>query len=332
MPFRIQAKSIAITIAQTNTSKETAMTRMKAHFGDNLEWAVIARESHQDGGKHLHIALKLKTRYNSTNQHCMDFIAQKHGNYKPIRNQYNWLEYLQKEDKELLEYGIVSKEVLSKRSGKTAYLAERIMAGEPLEDLRETEPGYFLLHQKAIEYFAASIRRDQKRMRKRGISLITVLSGGESATVVRDWLMLNVGNPRHFKQKQLYIQAPPNSGKTSLMMELSKSINIYWIPIGEDFDDEYEDGVYDLIVFDEFRGQRKITWMNKFVEGGPMSLRRKGSQYLKETNPPVVVMSNFSVEECYSKCTDDRIAPFIARFDFVVLNDGYMEMEVIPKE
>ncbi len=332
MPFRLSAKGIAITISQTDCSKIFAMDRMKAKFGQNLDWVVIARESHQDGGKHLHIALKLKTVYDTTNPNCLDWIAQKHGNYKAIRNQYNWLEYLHKEDKDILEYGILSKEILSKRNGKTAYLADRIMNGEALEELRATEPGFFLMHQRKILEFAAAVGRDRKRKRKRGISDLIVKSGGESANAVKEWLMENIGRERRFKQKQLYLQAPADSGKTTLMMELSKHINVYWIPLGEDFDDEWEDGVYDLVVFDEFRGQRKITWLNAFVQGSPFSMRRKGSQYLKETNPPVVILSNFSPEECYSRCTADRLEPFNARFDFITLSDGFMEMEVIPKQ
>ncbi len=108
----------------------------------------------------------------------------------------------------------------------------------------------------------------------------------------------------------------------------------------EDFDDEYENNTYDLIVIDEFKGQRKLTWINKFVEGAPMSLRKKGSQYLKTDNPPVVILSNYNLEQCYSKVKDWRLEPFRARFDFIILEqtwiDGdakpvFMEMNITPK-
>ncbi len=200
-----------------------------------------------------------------------------------------------------------------------------------MEDLRESEPGFCLMHHKQIEYFASAVKRDRLRSRKRGFAELTVTSGGHGANLVRDWLVANVGKPRAFKQAQLFVQAAPNSGKTSLMRMLNEFVNIYWMPTMEDFDDEYENDIYDLVVIDEFKGSRKITFMNSFAQGGPFMLRKKGSQYLKTDNPPVVILSNFPLEQCYKNCGMLALDTFRARFDFVLLEQDYTGGHFVPK-
>ncbi len=216
------------------------------------------------------------------------------------------------------------KAISEKKNNKSTFLARRVIEGVKMEDLRESEPGFCLMHHKQIEYFASAVERDRLRSRKRGFAELTVISGGHGAKLVRDWLDVNVGKPRHFKQKQLFVQALPNSGKTTLMRMLSEYVNIYWVPMFEDFEDEYENDVYDLVVLDEFKGQRKLTWMNMFAQGGPMQLRQKGRQYFKTDNPPVVVLSNHHVEQCYSNCSAVALEAFRARFDFVSLEPDYI--------
>lgn len=66
--------------------------------------------------------------------------------------------------------------------------------------------------------------------------------------------------------------------------------------------DEYEDKDYDLIVMDEFKAQKSITWMNGFVQGGlPFPLNRRYVGTRKEKNLPVIVLSNYSIRGAYEK-------------------------------
>ncbi len=333
MPFRLAGKSLSITISQCATTKEQALLNLKTKFCENLNWAVIAQENHKDGGLHLHIGVNLKNRVDYNSPQCLDSIGGKHGNYEIMRNLFNWIQYINKEDKEPVVFGTIDLDsILKKKNSKSNYLAKRVVEGEPLSDLREQEPGFFMIHSKQIEYFANAVRRDELRSRKRGFAELTVTSGGPGAELVQAWLAANVGKPRKFKQLQLFVTAAPNSGKTSLMKMLSEYVNIYWVPMFEDFDDDYENDIYDLVVMDEFKGQRKLTWMNQFTQGGPMKLKRKGSQYLKEDNPPVIVLSNYPLEQCYKNVEDFHLDPFRARFQFVTLeNDMYYDEDAVLK-
>lgn len=328
MPFRLQCKSMFLTYPQCSTAKDVVLARLKDKFKENLEWAVIVQEQHASGDLHLHACVMLKRRVDWTNPNCLDNIGGKHGNYQRTRSIMNALTYLTKTDQEPLVHGSMDLEAtLKKANGKSAYLAHRILEGAELCDLREEEPGFFLMHQRNVENFVTALSRDRLRKRKRSLNSLTLKDGGMGAQLVLDWLQLNVLQTRAFKQKQLFITSAPNMGKTTMMMELGKHVNIFWAPMFEDFEDDWEDGVYDLVVFDEFKGQRKITWMNKYVEGGPMYGRKKGSQYFKAENVPVVVLSNFCLEQCYSRVCEDpekgetALAPFRARFIFVTLRE-----------
>lgn len=73
------------------------------------------------------------------------------------------------------------------------------------------------------------------------------------------------------------------------------------IPMDSNYLDNYEDNDYDLIVFDEFKAQKRITWMNKFVQGDHVNVHRRYNDTIKIVNLPVIVLSNYSIEQAYSK-------------------------------
>ena len=74
-----------------------------------------------------------------------------------------------------------------------------------------------------------------------------------------------------FKDKSLYIYGKTNLGKTSLYLTLNKIFNVWVPPTLEKFFDTYSDTV-DLILFDEFYPNHKISFYNKLLEGATMNL------------------------------------------------------------
>ena len=71
------------------------------------------------------------------------------------------------------------------------------------------------------------------------------------------------------------------------------------MPLLEDFYDFYEDENYDLVVLDEFRGQKTIQFLNMWTQGGIMNVRKKGSQTMKTRNLPFIVLSNYPLDLVY---------------------------------
>jgi len=78
--------------------------------------------------------------------------------------------------------------------------------------------------------------------------------------------------------------------------------------------DMWEDNRYDLAVFDEFQGQKTISWMNEFAQGSVVMLKKKGSQYLKAQNIPLLVVSNHPLVEVYHNVASDKVATLECRF------------------
>lgn len=114
--FRLDGKQFFATFPQNETTKEDAMNRLKEHFKDNLEYAIVAQEKHKDGNHHLHITFKTLNRYTSSKSNCFDFIGDKHGDYKTADK--GAIIYTTK-DGDYIEYNIDVKKYLKNTTKKT---------------------------------------------------------------------------------------------------------------------------------------------------------------------------------------------------------------------
>lgn len=140
--------------------------------------------------------------------------------------------------------------------------------------------------------------------------------------LIVEWINNNINDPyipRPHKQKQLWVCGPSNFGKTTLKNLLEERLRIYCPSLDGIFMDGYDDDWVDLIIFDEFQGQRKVTWVNSFVEGSNMQLEIKGAQVTKEKNVPVIVLSNFTPRDCWKNVPQVQIDAIYNRFEVVEL-------------
>ncbi len=98
-----------------------------------------------------------------------------------------------------------------------------------------------------------------------------------------------------------------------------KYFNGWNIPNDGNWCDGYSDE-YDFAWVDEFKGHWTIQRLNAFVEGMQMSLpQRNKPPYLKNKNMPVIVTSNYSIENCYRKADFHVVS---------ALKDRFIEIEV----
>ena len=93
----------------------------------------------------------------------------------------------------------------------------------------------------------------------------------------------------------------------------------YPIPTGEDFYDLYQDPEPTLCYIDEYEGKqtKSLSWLKEFSQGTVMNLRQKGGQRLKMTNPALIILSNYSLEQVYKKNLSQYpscLAPIYKRF------------------
>ena len=76
---RLQATRWFLTFPQTNVTKEEALRRLKEHAQLNqlgIKGLMIAQEKHKDNHLHLHIALWLNKKLNTTNRKYFDFVCE----------------------------------------------------------------------------------------------------------------------------------------------------------------------------------------------------------------------------------------------------------------
>lgn len=325
--FRLQAKKLFLTYPQCDVDKGDALVKIMELFLDyDVEWIVVAREKHKDGSNHLHCAINLNTKLHTRNPHKLDCIGGKHGNYQVMRNPSKVLAYIIK-DGDYVEHGITVEDYLncikSKTSTKSCVVATKILQRDwAMEDVLAEYPGFFMMNKRKIEDFYSYVvlMSEEKQVDWYGIRS---KSQTKVEKRIEKWINKNVREVREFKQRQLYIYGPPNTGKTSLINLLEKSLHIYYMPV-EDFYDHYEDGIYDMVVLDEFKGQKSITFLNKWLQGGPCPIRKKGSQAVKMHNVPMIILSNYCLDDCYKHVDPMALESLKARLEIIPV-EQYLE-------
>lgn len=144
MVFRLNTTKVFLTYPQCTTSKEEALQLLQLNHP--IEEYCIAQETHEDGGKHLHILLKFSRKVNYKEENCLD-IQQFHPNIQRPRSEKHVHKYCHKEDKEPLctitQPGQLWKEALQETTEEGFFNV-----------LREGAPRDFILFQDRIKSFA----------------------------------------------------------------------------------------------------------------------------------------------------------------------------------
>ncbi|AUM61809.1 Rep [uncultured virus] len=302
--FRMNCKNFFLTFPQCPTTKEVAQSRIKEKWPEAK--TLVCQELHQDGQPHLHCLLQFEKPLNIKRSDFFDFIGGQHGKYEPARNIRNSVKYITKKG-DFVTNGINVEAILEKKNPKVEEVCKEIVGGSSLSDIRKDYPGFYMMHKRKLAEFEVDILMERTKKEKKTwveFSEENIAGMSYQNQKIARWINENLFKPREFKQKQLYIYGPKNLGKSTLIMQLESYAMIYWMPASEDFYDLYDDNLYDLIVLDEFRAQKTIQQLNLWLQGSTMPLRKKGSQGLKKKNLPMIILSNYSLEECYSKTSE----------------------------
>lgn len=299
--FRIDGKNFILTFPQCDRKKEEAIQWIEHKFQQELKGYIVCEEAHADGTPHLHVFLSFHKRKNIRQPDYFDCIGGKHGNYQVCRSAKNSIQYVVKAGNYIAKGVDVEQTKKEKTGDKVARLIDE---GKTLAEVKEEESGYFLMNKRKIEDYATWVECEKARKSK--IDWIPPkLDGLTGANLqIAEWICKNIRQTRSFKAPQLFITGKPNLGKTSLVEWLKKSLSVYLFPMEEEFYDHYTD-LDDLVVLDEFKGQKKITFLNEFLQGSTMSIRKKGTQGIKQKNIPVIILSNLTLEACYKKANED---------------------------
>jgi len=335
--YRIDSRIIFYTWPQCTTKKEDVLAALVKGFEKKtIEFIIVCEELHESGEPHLHAITCCDKNRNATIPSWADKYAGKHGDYKAVRNIKQSVEYVMKKGNYVVYpegYDFEARWKNSTETGRKRKVSDLIFGairdeGRSVRQLLLTEAavGWIGLHFKRLEEFESAVKAarsaESAAASKEAWHLLEKkpsTSGSEERII--DWLNGNLVNgTRSLGTLQLYIHGPTGCGKTHLMSQLRRFFRVYDVPMDEDWYDDYNDEDYDLIVLEEFRGQKAITWMNGFIDGQVKPVRRKGvSAYLKKKNLPVIILSNYSLSGAYKNSNEEKLAPLSRRLEQIDL-------------
>jgi len=332
--LHLRGVSFLLTWSQCDRPLKEIADLIQRRFGDVFCGIRVASEKHADGTFHRHAFLVLKER---------TFVASAadrfdlprfdppgvqsgvyKGNYKVAAAPAAALDYVSKGG-DFVDMGKVAvpRSAGHKSTGKTAAVVGRLLDGATSDVILSEFPEFYFMQRKRIEEFASilSLKKELKTVEKFSLEAVRTVQDSRDwpadIGAVLYWIGSNICSTRAFKQKQLFLYGPPNVGKTSLIQALSRFVPVYFAPTVESYFDHFDESYHRLVAFDEFKGQHQATFMNQFLEMGVMTCKRKGSQFLRRRNVPVILSSNFPVEECYPNAHALVSAAFRARVQTV---------------
>jgi len=338
--YRLVAKNIFLTYPQCSAPKAYCLEQLKKLFNKyEIKYIIVCEENHADDlGKHLHALVQLKRKPNFRNPRFADFSwtgedkirKSYHGDYKTAKHAYESMEYIKKDGNYLEEGDAPDTKNLKGRS-KSLEVAQMVMDKKPILDIINSDPGFFMTQMKNILSFKQFLQM---------ISPVDLISWSPVRTVltcpartidftlpekeVATWLFTNIMQPRKHRQSQLYLYGPPACGKTSFYIVLLKFLRIFKIVYETDFLELYGDDYYDLMIFDEFKGQKKITFLNSLIDGTPKIYNVKFATVPKNKNLPAIFLSNLSPFEVYKgKAGDISLDAFVDRLQIVQVDTLY---------
>lgn len=295
----LKAKRYILTFPQNATTKETVTERLLAKWPSDLEWSIVAEEKHEDGTPHLHAIVVFKEQKNIT-MDAFDFLAEKHGNYQPVKHLAKAVEYVTK-DKAFLCHNIDPETILAKKGQKTAIIAKKLKDGATIYDIDAEYPEFILTNKRKVQEYIQFLE-EAKRIKE---------VPPPAEYLIHEYFTLKIGTDLPFRSKQLYLYGEPGIGKTTLIRKLCEKHRGYAIPSNNDFQ-HYNDDLYDFAFFDEFKGQLTPQFLNQWLDGQLLPLNTKGSSYIKKKNIPTIILSNLNLisvykETVYIEATIDRL-------------------------
>lgn len=324
--FRLQAQNLYLTYPHCGMDHELAIQLLTTKLTNTKrsvkDW-LICTEPHADGTPHLHVVLWLSSTVDSRNAHFADLIVgnteQYHGHYEAMKYEHTCVTYVVKygdwtsSNKSLIE------KILKKKKKKTDAMAIAIQSGTTLRDLAIEHPGFVMTHLRVMQQYQTWFNTTSWT----ALPLPQINFGPTlpESQILR-WIALNLypSTPRPKRSPQLFLHGTPGSGKSSLISCLEKSFKTfkpsYEIHWWDNFDDTIE-----LIVFDEFKGQVKCTFMNQILDGQTMIIPRRGGDFTKTINIPVIVCSNYAPSTIYNNT--DSVEAFLGRLQLVSVNEYF---------
>lgn len=263
-----QAKGWFLTYPHCPVSKETALGVYKAKFGDDLVDWVVAEEKHADGTPHLHAFVQFRKK-KRVHKDTFD-LSKFHGNYQPAKSWRAVAGYCTKEGNYISKNNL---EAAKRKQNK--HLTVEDFEVDPLillkgEKLHPLSLNNFLKNRESYRSMIA-----KKRVRDR-----------KDASPLK-------------KKRHEWLYGESNTGKSTILREeiADEPENWFQIPPNNDWTGYYNQ---EHLYYDEYVGQLKMSELNRICDGGA-KMNTKGGTVELAKDVVVHIVSNYSIDECYSE-------------------------------
>lgn len=332
--FRFQSITLYATFPKCPTSKEKVVANMLAEWENKLDYWIVCSEKHQDGDLHLHVLIKFKSKLDRHVSSFADFLSKNeegktfHGNYQSARDVHKIIEYIKK-DGNFIDSGNLP----VKKAKLSTTVALALQEGKTLRQINELDPGYMLNNLRKIREYASlcqDFKQEDQDATLAKLPLPIVLEGSSpEVQQLIDWCNKNFyQRDRPIREPQLWLKTPIRCGKTTWLSIIQKFMRCYIVGYERESFDEYHDDKYDIIVFDEYKNQKKLEFLNSLIDGQSKRLMQlyKTEKTTKKVNLPVVFLSNYSPEEAYHSASSITRDAFIDRL-FIV---EFLQSDLFP--
>lgn len=309
--FSLRGKNFFFTYPQNETSKEIVLENIKSLFGDNLSYCLVCEEDHHDtDGKHLHVLIQAKRRIAFSGRaglKKLDELAGKHGDYKPRRGtEVEAARYLIK-DGNFCTYGFepTFEEWLAakdkKRNPKSLIIADALRNGSTLREVKDLDPGFYMMNQRKIIEFYHSIKLDEVMDEIKGDFVDFQMNEAQKA-------IMNRVESQTDREITWVVDTEGNKGKTYLAKYLHSQNpdKVCYFQNIRTQDATYNYNGQDLVIFDFTREQHErvnYSIIESLKNGIVFSA--KYEPILKHYKPPkILCYSNWYPDE--TKLSNDR--------------------------
>lgn len=332
--FRLQAKKYFLTFPKCNEQPDIILKKINEMYKHQVEKMVVAQEKHKDDTLHLHVVIAFKNKVTSTEKK-LDNITGKRGNYQSCRSLWKTFKYVIKDKNYVVHppnFNVENFVKLSekKKNPKSDEVAQLINEGVSLKEINEEYSGFMLMNLQKIEKYKIFLNHLNQPEKEKMFGFTESQNTNEEYIV--NWWKKNVGTEeRPWTNTHLFLYGKTQMGKTTFVKNLENYFKIYYVPMDEDFYDMYNDE-YDFCVFEEFKSQKRIQWLNKFMDGNNLSLRKKGGQVLRMKPTPCIILSNYKLEECYPNVAEKYpdVLKTLERRMTKIYVDEFISLQPIP--
>ena len=275
------AKGWFCTWPQCPIPKELALKLLDGVLGGIKEY-VIAEEKHEDGSPHLHAFLKLNRRVNFKPRmfDLEDLGKVYHGHYE-VAKCWRAVERYCKKDGDYIS----NLDLASAKAKKGKMKKEDL-----LRDVDEVLDEGIISPMQVASFYKNQCVYKMLLNQKRKMPLLMPP-----------------------KKRHLWVCGGSNTGKTTMLrnqMMARGEDKFFQIPVNNDWIG-YNDQYY--LFLDEFKGQLPVQQLNRICDGGA-KMNVKGGSVQIRYDCQVIILSNYPIDNCYSKCDSVALEALHNRF------------------